>query len=86
MGCQTVRKSPCSQTAAFFSRQLHPLFLASAFLVSSFAALAWMGRYLSWPQRVYFRGGGVADWAMRWIGSDATFAERLVAFAAVEVR
>ncbi|CAN0021440.1 unnamed protein product [Scytosiphon promiscuus] len=25
-----------------------------------------------------------ADWAMRWIGSDATFAERLVAFAAVE--
>lgn len=26
-----------------------------------------------------------ADWAMRWIGSDATFAERLVAFAAVEV-
>lgn len=23
---------------------------------------------------------------MRWIGSDATFAERLVAFAAVEVR
>lgn len=27
-----------------------------------------------------------ADWAMRWIGSDATFAERLVAFAAVEVR
>lgn len=27
-----------------------------------------------------------ADWAMRWIGSDATFGERLVAFAAVEVR
>lgn len=26
-----------------------------------------------------------ADWAMRWIGSDATFAERLIAFAAVEV-
>ncbi|HEX2900862.1 MAG TPA: ribonucleotide-diphosphate reductase subunit beta, partial [Bacteroidia bacterium] len=25
-----------------------------------------------------------AEWAMRWIGSDATFAERLVAFAAVE--
>lgn len=25
-----------------------------------------------------------ADWAMRWIGSDSTFAERLVAFAAVE--
>jgi len=25
-----------------------------------------------------------ADWALRWIGSDATFAERLVAFAAVE--
>ncbi|CAM9514083.1 unnamed protein product [Choristocarpus tenellus] len=27
-----------------------------------------------------------ADWAIRWIGSNATFAERLVAFAAVEVR
>ena len=25
-----------------------------------------------------------ADWAMRWIGSQASFAERLVAFAAVE--
>jgi len=25
-----------------------------------------------------------ADWAMKWIGSDASFAERLVAFAAVE--
>lgn len=31
-------------------------------------------------------GLGAADWAMRWIGSEATFAERLVAFAAVEVR
>ena len=28
--------------------------------------------------------GKKADWAVRWIGSDNTFAERLVAFAAVE--
>jgi ribonucleotide reductase beta subunit family protein with ferritin-like domain len=28
--------------------------------------------------------GKKADWALRWIGSDNTFAERLVAFAAVE--
>lgn len=32
-----------------------------------------------------YDGVRAADWAMRWIGSDATFAERLVAFAAVEV-
>lgn len=25
-----------------------------------------------------------ADWAIRWIGSESTFAERLIAFAAVE--